>query len=376
MTRRLANHDRPISRLSMRGAIAAFSVPSFISSTTLIALTLASSFNALVPVTASASDLNRQLTIHLNSGSRSTARDEADRLTQWGQSQAAQGDWARAIGSWQRALQLYQTLGDMDAQGMIYGYLASAYAQTGQPRATEDALRRQLAVTRDQRDFSSQVYANNNLGRALAPRSGGSPGAGTLFVEGMEVAGSLRHHSGERLTAKNITWLANSLDQPDLTMRNYEVAFLPSEQWYANPVSYATQLNDRGEGNLQQRRYYMASRLHGVADSLASRSGDAANQFRAIDDLVIAFRAMGRYDRATDVLGDRLLLAQRTGNVREELASLTALGTVNQEVGRIELAQGYYERAIAVADQLSDAQQASVLRERLASFQAPTEGDK
>lgn len=325
---------------------------------------------AIVPSALAQTDLNQQLTIQLNSGTRSPVRDQADRLLAQGKAQEAQGNLAGAIGSWNAAIRLYQQINDMDGQGVAYSYLAAAYNRTGQAAATEDALRRRLAVSRDQRDFTGQIYANNNLGRALAPRANGSPAAGSLFMEGMDVASSVRHQRGEYLTARNMTWLANSLDQPDLNIRRYEFAFLPPDQWYANPIDFGLKLNQRGDQRLNDQRYYMATRFNGVANTLAAGE-NASLQFQAIDELVVAYRAMGRFDLATDVLDERLLLARSLNSPREELATLALMGEMNQDVGRVTLAQRYYEQAIVVAEQLNDSEQTSLLRERLASFAQP-----
>lgn len=317
-----------------------------------------------------AADLTQQMTIQLNSGTRSHARDEADRLLALGKTQAAEGKWLDAIVTWQAAQQLYQRLGDMDGQGIAYSYLAKAYAQRGDTRAQEDAARRQLAVARDQQDFNGQMIANNELGRVLAPRPGGTVAAGTLFMEGMDVAASVRNQTGERLASKNMTWLANGLDQPEQNARLIENASLPPNQRYTNPVSFGLKLNDRAEQRLNQQRYYISTRFNKQAEQFANGENYLL-QFMALDDLVTAYRAMGRYDLATDWLDQRLQLARSLKNTEEELATLTAMGDINLEVGRTTLAQRYFEQALIMAEGLKDTQQTSLLRERLAGFQQP-----
>lgn len=333
---------------------------------------IAVSLSLIVPCAGSvvhAADLNQQLTIHLNSGTRSPARDTADRLLGDGKTAAAAGDLKGAIRAWQQAQQLYQQLGDMDGQGLAYQYLAAAYAQQGHRAAQEDALRRHLAVTRDQRDFNGQIVANNALGRALAPRPGGTVGAGELFVEAMDVASSVRNQSGEMATAKNMMWLANSLEQPEQNVRRIEMASLPRSQWYANPVSFGLKLNERGEQRLDQQRYYMATRFNTVAETMAENGNSYLLQFLTLEDLVEAYRIMGRYDLARDWLDERLQLARSLNDTQEELVTLAALGEVNLEVGRMEIAQRYFEEALVVAEQLNDAEQTGLLRERLAGFE-------
>jgi Tetratricopeptide repeat len=320
------------------------------------------------PAIAQTSNLNQQLTIHLNGGSRSPQRDRADALTGEGKTQAFAGNLAGAIVTWRQALQLYQAAGDMDGMGTVYGYLAAAHSQTGQIAAQEDALRRQLAVSRDQRDFISQIAANNELGRTLAPRQSGTPPAHELFTEGMMVAASVRSPKNEYSTAQNMKWLANSLNQPDRATQQYEFNALKPSQWTANPLSYATKLNTQGDRKLVEQRYYTSTRFNTPADKLSNQVGDVSLQFQTIDSLIVAYRAMGRYDLAADSLAQRLQLAQTMNSPREQLASLASLGELNLDVGRTTAAQQYYEQALTVAQQLNDPEQSTALKQRLASF--------
>ncbi len=346
--------DRPSSFIWKAGAIAVLSLLATM---------------ALWPTKAQAQSLNQQMTIYLNSGSRSPERDTADRLMGVGKAHADIGDWDGAIVSWQQAQQLYLRAGDMDGQGLAFNYLAIAYANQGLPRATEDALRRQLAVSRDQRDFNTQIYANNNLGDALAPRAGGSPAAGSLFIEGMDVASSVRNHRGEAFTAKNMLWLANSLNQPQLNTRQYEMAFLPPSEWVANPISYGVKLGQHGDRRMAEQRYYMATQFYDVTDTLAKVGNSPALQLAALDRLVKAYRIMGRYDLARDALDERLRVVQKLGRPQEELATLMIQGELNQEIGRNLVAQKYYEQALTVAERLDDRQQANLIRGRLATLE-------
>lgn len=323
----------------------------------------------LWPTQAQAQSLNQQLTIYLNSGNRSPERDTADQLMGVGKAHADIGNWEGAIASWQQAQQLYQKIGDMDGQGLAFNYLAVAYANQGLPRATEDALRRNLAVSRDQRDFNTQIYANNNLGRALAPRASGSVAAGSLFMEGMDVASSVRSHRGEPFTAKNMLWLANSLNQPELFTRQYEMAFLPPSQWVANPISYGIKLGQHGDRRMAEQRYYMATRFYDVTETLAKAGNSPTLQLAALDRLVKAYRIMGRYDLARDALDERLRVVKKLARPQEELATLMVQGELNQEIGRNLVAQKYYEQALAVAERLDNRRQADLIRRRLVNLE-------
>jgi len=323
------------------------------------------------PAFAQTQNLTQQLTIHLNSGTRSRDRDQADELIGVGKTQATNGDWAGAIASWQRAQQIYQQLGDMDGQGVAFGYLAIAYQQQGQTAAQEDTARRQLAVTRDQRDFNGQITASNSLGRVLAPRAGGTSAAGELFIEAMDVATSVRSEAEERQAVNNLTWLANSLDQPEQNARLLETATLPPDQRYANPSSLGLKLGVHGAQWIDQRRFFMATRFHTIAHDLAAQDGNSSLQLLVMEDLITSHLAMGRYDIARDWLDQRLALARSLNDSQEELATLAFLGEINLAIGRTAVAQRYFEQALTVAEGLNDAQQTTILRERLAGFEQP-----
>lgn len=354
MNRWVSRSDRSRADMGKAGAIAVLSLLGVV---------------ALLPGQAQGQSLNQQMTVYLNSGSRSPQRDRADQLMGVGKVHADMGDWDGAIVSWQQAQQLYLQAGDMDGQGLAFNYLAIAYAHQGLPRATEDALRRQLAVSRDQRDFNTQIYVNNNLGQVLAPRAGGSPAAGSLFIEGLDVAASVRNHRGEAHTAKNMIWLANSLNQPELNTREYEMAFLPPSEWVANPISYGIKLGQHGDRRMAEQCYYMATQFYGVTETMAKAGNSPALQLAALDRLVKAYRIMGRYDLARDALDTRLQVVQKLGRPQEELAILTAQGELNREIGRTLVARKYYEQALAVAQRLNNQQQADLIRGRLADLE-------
>ncbi len=320
---------------------------------------------------AHAADLTEQFTTKLNQGTRSNARDQADRWLQQGRSEAAAGNLSEAILSWRKAQLWYEELKDMDGQAIAFGYLAAAYQELGHTAAQEDALRRQLAVTRDQRNFNGQIVPNNDLGRLLARREMGTPAAGELFMEGMDVASSTRNQAGEVLTARNMSWLANSLDEPEPQTRHLEEHMVPVAQWVANPISLSAKLGDRATTRYTQQRYYMATRFEAPAYRLAQAAGSPEMQYATIANLVANYRRMGRYDLARDWLDERLQLARSLNDPQEELATLTALGDLNLDVQRTALAQRYFEQALVVAEQLDDAQQTGLIRERLAGFEQP-----
>lgn len=310
-----------------------------------------------------AADLNDQLAIRLNNGTYGLTRDQADSLLRRGRAFAAQGLLPEAIGAWQQALKLYQNVGDREAEGVTYGYLATAYARTGQQLAYEDALRRQLAVSRDRQDFWTQIYAANNLGRNLEAR-GGNAGAEELFTNAVAISDSIKSLNGQALSYSNLGLLAFNSGNLDRATQEFEQALLASRK-ASDVKSQATILNNLGDIYRLTGRYPESMKYYALAFRLADLIQDRPNQFRAIDGMVTAYSFAGDYTQSMDMLRQRLKIAQTQENLLQQLTSLKALAQVYQRMGDTAKARLTYQRAITVARQLNDIDQENLLVQRL-----------
>jgi tetratricopeptide (TPR) repeat protein len=116
--------------------------------------------NALKVGAVSLNDpLTEQLNIPpFNNGTAGETRDEADRLVRLGGQQERQGQLSKAIDSWWQAIALYHSIGDVKAQGLTYDFLGLTYAQLGRFTEAEDALRRRLAIARDNQDLQGHFW--------------------------------------------------------------------------------------------------------------------------------------------------------------------------------------------------------------------------
>lgn len=315
----------------------------------------------LTPQAMATPDLQQQLAIPLNNGTRGNARDEADRLTQLGRRLASISLLGEAVTTWQQALKLYQDINDTEAMGVVYGHLATAYHDMARYRESEDAMRRQLGATRTRRDFQGQIYAVNNLGRALAPRERGMPGAEELFTEGLVVSTSIPDYDGRAVTY-------DSKGQLALRQGNFEQA----EQYFAlglAPNRSASAINGMGAVYQAQQEYDRAMRTYQIAMRIAETNGDVTNQFRAMDGMIATLNDSKQYTKSAEMLGRRLDMALAQNNTREEMLSLRYLGQFHQWAGNYPIAKRYYQEALTVASQLDDSLQAGQLRVRLASFE-------
>lgn len=111
-----------------------------------------------IPTGANAIDITNQIYSPLNHpiGKRLNVRqfrEEADRLLCLGRQQYASGSVNKTIEYGLKALEIYHSLGDMNAQGSTYDLLAGAYLKLGNLKDAEGAIRRRLGIARDNKDF-------------------------------------------------------------------------------------------------------------------------------------------------------------------------------------------------------------------------------
>jgi tetratricopeptide (TPR) repeat protein len=120
-----------------------------------------------------------------------------------------------------------------------------------------------------------------------------------------------------------------------------------------------------GDAFLANKSYTDTTAAYGAALRLATQSRDRPNQFRAIDGLVTAHSGAGRYDRAFDLLQQRLSIAQSLQSSQQLLISFRSLAQLYEQFGNSSAARTYYQQAIAMARELRDTKQEALLINQL-----------
>lgn len=319
-----------------------------------------------VSLSSQAADLNQQLGIPLNNGTLSNAREQADDLMRLGKVQAADGFVAQAIQSWQAALKQYQQIGEVPSQALAYRYLGAAYLQLGQVELAEDAFRRQLSTARDRQDLDEQILALNSLGRVLAQR-GSITSPINLFTEALTLAHQSGSPYGQALSHNSLGLLAAGLKDYDRSLDHYQQAVEASRR-ASDPVLEANTLNNQGDSYRASQQFRDASTAYSMALRLAGQHRDRPGQFRAIDGLVASLIPTGGAKTALNLLNQRFQLAQSLEDWQQMLVSQKLLAQLYQDQGDYSRAKQAYQEAIAIARNLQDSQQESMLMNRLVNL--------
>ncbi len=311
--------------------------------------------------------LQQKLRNPINVAPPGTERDQADQWLQEGRRLEESGRLREAIATWQKALDRYQALGDVPAQGIVYTYLGGAYWATGRLTEAEDVFRRRLAIARDRGDQHGQIYALNSLGRVLLQR-GGVRSAQALFDEALNFALSTQNRQGEAQSRDSLGLLAFSQRDYQKAADHYQQSLRASRR-AGDPVMEAATLNLLGQLYQTQANGGEASKYYGLAMRLSRLNRDRTNQITAIDGLVRIFNQRQSYRQAVELLKERLDIAQFRENAPLELDTLQKLAETYQLAGDHPAARQTYEAAITLAQALQDTQRVARLRLQLANME-------
>ena len=99
---------------------------------------------------------------------QNTSKTEADRLLQQGTQQLQRGQIREAIESWQKALTIYQEIGDRRGEAYSLGNLGIAYNSLSQHEKAIEFLEQVLSIFQEMGDGQSVTASLIGLGEAYS----------------------------------------------------------------------------------------------------------------------------------------------------------------------------------------------------------------
>lgn len=290
-------------------------------------------------------------------------RDTADELLLLGQKERHSGEFELSIVTLNKAAGAYHYLGDFVGMGEAYRQLVQLHSGLGQYAEAERIVRRQLAIARDNQNFSDQILALNNLG-TLRLQTGDLDTAYAAFSEGLLVAQDVDSDRGIGLSLSNLGLIAAAQGLENEAREYYETA----ANYRARARDYAGQSNtdsNLGDVYLSAGQTARAIGAYRVALTLAREVDDAYLQIRAIDGLIQAYRDRNEPHMLSEYLGDRIALTIRTGDDWQRLMTLKTMAELEQDAGEWATAQDLFGRALTLAIALNRKQVQAELTNRL-----------
>ncbi|NJN32405.1 MAG: tetratricopeptide repeat protein [Synechococcales cyanobacterium RM1_1_8] len=169
--------------------------------------------------------LEQQLEARINNGTRGETRDRADLFMAEANGQLRRGAPTQAIALWEQAYDFYRQANDETGMGRALDLIGLTQGELGQLAPAEDALRRRLAIARDQNDYRGQIFALNNVGTLLL-RRGFAPQAERSFQEAERIARDVADIDGQGISLSNLGLAAARQGQHGRAVKQLEQALV------------------------------------------------------------------------------------------------------------------------------------------------------
>lgn len=320
-----------------------------------------------VPMASAQDTLDEQLRQPVNREAINQQRDVADQLLRLGSRQAEQEDYQSALRAWTQAADLYYQIGDTASLERVYGNIGMAYAQLGDFTSAEVVVRRQLAIARDNQNFTTQIFAWNTLG-TLRLQRGAVESATQAYEEALNIAYSVQNFDGIGLSLSNLGLLAAAQGDYDTAIEYYELA--GNQRIRAgNIVGRANTNTNLGDAYLAQGRQGKAIGAYRLALGYGQDSDDVPTQLRAIDGLIDVYTERRDWEQVRFYLDERIARTFNTDDDWGRLITFKRLGEFYEFTGETSLAQEQYQRAYELARLLEQTNLEVELFNRLLTFQ-------
>jgi CHAT domain-containing protein/Tfp pilus assembly protein PilF len=241
---------------------------------------------------------------------------QAEALLEFGVTSFERGQLDQALTLYQRALGLFQRLGDRKGTGGALNNIALIYQALGQNKTALEHFERSLAFA----DLSDP----KELGRTLT----------------------------------NLGGICLSLGDPEAALRHFNRA-VQVEQSRRDPKAHAAALDGLGQAYGTLRQHDKAIENMTKALALVQPTGDLRAGARILGNLGATCKGKGDYAKAVDYLNQSLALKRKYASHRELSASLSNLALIYFDQGKLTEAAAAFSEAIdrneAVSLEIRDA---------------------
>ncbi len=277
---------------------------------------------------------------------------EADQLVEQGQQQIQNGQLQAAIDLWQRAIEMYRTTGNQQAEAEVLISISKVYHELEQYQAAKEASEQAVAI--------AQAINNPRLEATALLISG----AYDISLEEYSQATENFQQALERSRAADSDDLeARSLDillAVYLYLNQYQQVTSTAEQALAvaeetnNLAVKAIALSSLGNVYYNLGQYQQAISLFLQALEPAQAVEDYELELNILKKLGSGYIVQGQFQQANDFHQQTLELAREHRNHRAEASALVGLGSVSASLRQLQQANEFYQQALEIAQATND----------------------
>jgi len=262
------------------------------------------------------------------------------------------GDYDEAARHYQRSLDINKRLGDQADMANNYGELGSLAERRGDFDEAARHYQRALEISERLGDQAKMASTYNQLG-ILAHRRGDFDEADRQYQRALEAFERLGDQSGMATTYHNLGSLTQSRGDYDEADRHYQRALETFER-LGDQAAMATTYNQLGMLAERHGDFDEADRQYQRALDIRDRLGDQSGMATTYHNLGSLAQGRRDYDEAARHYQRALDIRDRLGDHAGMAITYNQLGVLAQDRGDYSEADRQYQRALEFSDRLGD----------------------
>jgi CHAT domain-containing protein len=251
---------------------------------------------------------------------------------------------SEALKNYQKARSIYQTLGDLPNQALVWLEIGKAQEWSGDPSAALASYESALNVSRLSREQQTEAAALNRLGFYYIERSD--------FDKAFEYGRQARQLSSIIADRQNEAYAllllgTSRYNQRQLAeARNYLQLSLEIFKAIADSSAQAQVLEAFGHISHDLGNAKEALQLFTEALKLSNQANDLIVKGKVLNAIAISHSILGEKQQAVERYREALAIFEKMGNKRQIAIALNGLGYIYYSVAQHERSLNYYTRAL------------------------------
>ena len=242
----------------------------------------------------------------------SALKHRVTKIFEHAERQYENNQFRKSLLSWEKALSLYQRIGDTEGEADSLGNIGMIYQTLGHYQQAQEYLEQPLIITRKIGYTVREVLVLGNLSNVHQ-----------VLGQNKQAVDYLK----QALT------LARRLEVPS---------------WEANALrSLGKIYRDFGE---HEKALNYLNRSLAITQEINDQIGEVDTQ----GNLGISYRILGQYQRASECFVQSLSISRLINYFRGEAYSLRSLGDIHQDVGQYKKALDFFEQALTISQVIED----------------------
>jgi CHAT domain-containing protein/Tfp pilus assembly protein PilF len=294
----------------------------------------------------------RYFSRNLAAAAEGAPRVQAQTNNHVGEVYYARGHLKTALGHFNKALEMWDAVGDRAGQALAHLNLGYTYSDSGDLPKAMESFRRALLLYRAVDDRRGEALSETAIG-TIYSFLGEKQVALDSHKRAMEFFRAIGDRSGEAVTLNSIGRAYEDLNEP-LTALDYYSLALQLYRGSGNLDSEAVTLYYLGRLYHSQREVGRALRFYNRSIALSRRTGKTRLEAYGLLGVGAIYGSAGEATRALAEFGRVLRFYRAVGDRRGQALALNSIGYTHYLAGDKEQARAHFEEALPLSGAAGD----------------------